>query len=67
LPLVFAGAIKEVGLPKTDIVLSVIFVNIDVKVGQLLFVSVVLLLSWIFRSLINKHTYSMSKKSKFIL
>ena len=53
----FADALKEIGLPQNEIVPSMIFFNIGVEVGQLLFVSAVLLFLWIFKSLIEKHVY----------
>jgi hydrogenase/urease accessory protein HupE len=42
----FAGALAEVGLPQQAIPLALIFFNIGVEIGQLLFVFVVLLLGW---------------------
>ncbi len=42
----FAGALAEVGLPQQAIPLALIFFNIGVELGQLLFVTAVLLLSW---------------------
>lgn len=53
----FAEALKEIGLPQNEIVPSLIFFNIGVEIGQLLFVFAVLLLAWIFKSLIEKHHY----------
>ncbi len=42
----FAGALAEVGLPQQAIPLALIFFNIGVELGQLLFVTAVLLLTW---------------------
>ena len=53
----FAEALKEIGLPQNEIVPSLIFFNIGVETGQLLFVSAVLLFAWTFKSLIDKHVY----------
>jgi len=53
----FAEALKEIGLPQNEIVPSLIFFNVGVEIGQLLFVSAVLLFAWIFKSLIEKHVY----------
>jgi hydrogenase/urease accessory protein HupE len=48
----FSGALREVGLPETDIPLALLFFNLGVEVGQLLFVgAVVLLLSALTRLL----------------
>ena len=41
----FAGALSEVGLPQSDIPLALLFFNIGVEVGQLIFVAAVLLAS----------------------
>jgi hydrogenase/urease accessory protein HupE len=38
----FAGALKEIGLPDTDIPLALLSFNLGVELGQLVFVSVVL-------------------------
>ena len=37
----FAGALREVGLPQTDIPLALLFFNVGVEVGQLAFIAVV--------------------------
>ncbi len=42
----FAGALAEVGLPQQAIPLALIFFNVGVEIGQLVFVSVVLLAGW---------------------
>lgn len=42
----FAGALAEVGLPQTAIPLALVFFNVGVEVGQVLFVATVLLLGW---------------------
>jgi len=39
----FAGALREVGLPETDIPLALFTFNVGVEMGQLLFVGTVLL------------------------
>ena len=43
----FAGALAEVGLPQADIPLALLFFNVGVEIGQLIFVAAVLLLSWL--------------------
>ena len=50
----FAGALTEVGLPQTDIPLALLFFNVGVEVGQLIFVAGVLVVTWI----INKIKFS---------
>jgi len=42
----FAGALTEVGLPRTDIPLALLFFNVGVEVGQLMFVAGVLVVTW---------------------
>jgi len=42
----FAGALAEIGLPQQAIPLALIFFNVGVELGQLLFVLAVLLLKW---------------------
>jgi hydrogenase/urease accessory protein HupE len=47
----FAGALAEIGLPEQSIPLTLIFFNIGVELGQLLFVAAVLALGWTLRQL----------------
>ncbi len=42
----FAGALTEVGLPQSDIPLALLFFNVGVEVGQLMFVAGVLVVTW---------------------
>jgi len=51
----FAEALKEIGLPQFEIVPSLIFFNVGVEVGQLLFVSVMLFFTWLLRRLFENH------------
>jgi hypothetical protein len=43
----FAGALAEVGLPQNAIPLALVFFNVGVEIGQLLFIAIVLLLIWL--------------------
>jgi hydrogenase/urease accessory protein HupE len=45
----FAGALAEVGLPQTAIPVALLFFNIGVEIGQLVFVAAVLSLIWLLR------------------
>ena len=45
----FAGALTEVGLPRTDIPLALLFFNVGVEVGQLMFVAGVLFVTWMIK------------------
>jgi hydrogenase/urease accessory protein HupE len=47
----FAGALTEVGLPQSDIPLSLLFFNVGVEVGQLMFVAGVLCVTWIIKKM----------------
>ena len=47
----FAGALAEVGLPQQAIPLALVFFNVGVELGQLLFVATVLLLGWLLHKL----------------
>jgi hypothetical protein len=42
----FAGALAEIGLPQSEIPIALLFFNIGVEIGQLMFVAVVLGLIW---------------------
>ena len=45
----FAGALAEVGLPDQAIPLALLFFNVGVEVGQLLFIGAVLMIGWVVR------------------
>jgi len=45
----FASVLSDLGVPAEDTVLGLAFFNIGVEVGQVLFVTVVLLVVWLFR------------------
>lgn len=45
----FAGALAEVGLPQHAVPLALLFFNVGVEVGQLIFVGVVLAIAWAWR------------------
>ncbi|MBN8509796.1 MAG: HupE/UreJ family protein [Burkholderiales bacterium] len=45
----FAGALAEVGLPPASVPLGLLFFNVGVEIGQLLFVAAVLGLAWLLR------------------
>ena len=45
----FAGALAEVGLPQTAIPVALLFFNVGVELGQLVFVAAVLSLIWLLR------------------
>jgi hydrogenase/urease accessory protein HupE len=47
----FAGALTEVGLPQTDIPLALLFFNVGVEAGQLMFVAGVLCVTWMIKKM----------------
>ncbi len=48
----FAGALAEIGLPEQSIPLALLFFNVGVELGQLLFVVAVISVGWVLRKLI---------------
>jgi len=48
----FAGALAEIGLPEQSIPLALLFFNVGVELGQLLFVAVVVSVGWVLRKLV---------------
>lgn len=47
----FAGALAEIGLPQGEIPIALLFFNIGVEIGQLIFVAAVLSLVWMLKGL----------------
>jgi hypothetical protein len=45
----FAGALSEVGVPQKAVPLALLFFNVGVEIGQLLFIASVLSLGWLIR------------------
>jgi hypothetical protein len=50
----FAGALNEVGLPQTAIPVALLFFNVGVEIGQLLFIAAVLSIMALGRGLIRR-------------
>ena len=50
----FAGALREVGLPQTDIPLALLFFNVGVEVGQLAFIAAVVIVLAVVARLTSK-------------
>jgi len=50
----FASALKEIGLPQTEIATSLLFFNVGVEIGQLLFIFVFILLLLFCKNVFNK-------------
>lgn len=51
----FAGALAEVGLPALSIPLALLFFNVGVEIGQLLFIAIVLGIIAVLRRLVRQH------------
>ena len=49
----FAGALTQVGLPQVEVPLALLFFNIGVEVGQLVFIAAVFAVLWIFRLVVR--------------
>jgi len=47
----FAGALGDIGLPQQELPLALLFFNVGVEAGQLLFVGLILAIAWSFKSL----------------
>lgn len=47
----FAGALSEIGLPQTEIPLALLFFNVGVEIGQLMFVAAVLVVQLFIRKI----------------
>ena len=50
----FAGALREVGLPQSDIPVALLFFNVGVEVGQLMFILAVVAILWLASRLMGK-------------
>jgi hydrogenase/urease accessory protein HupE len=51
----FSGALKEIGLPQSDVPLSLLTFNLGVEAGQILFVATAMAIAWVARALIGFH------------
>jgi hypothetical protein len=49
----FAGALTQVGLPQVEIPLALLFFNVGVEVGQLLFIAAVFAAVWMFHRVVR--------------
>ena len=47
----FAGALAAIGLPRPEIPVALLFFNLGVEIGQLMFVTLILLLAWLLQRL----------------
>lgn len=49
----FAGALMQVGLPQVEIPLALLFFNVGVEIGQLLFIAAVFTVLWLFHQVVR--------------
>ncbi|MEM6577512.1 MAG: HupE/UreJ family protein [Pseudomonadota bacterium] len=49
----FAGALSDIGLPPPEVPIALLFFNIGVEIGQLIFVAAILFLGWTLRTLVQ--------------
>ena len=52
----FAGALAEIGLPEQSIATALIFFNVGVESGQIIFVSVIILIGFILKKFIQENS-----------
>jgi hydrogenase/urease accessory protein HupE len=57
----FAGALKEIGLPQSDVPLALLSFNLGVEIGQLLFVASVLVIGYILRRIVPRFIASVRR------
>lgn len=62
----FAGALSEVGLPQNAIPLALLFFNIGVEIGQLLFVAVVVILAKLISGYLDRIKIKQSDYSAWV-
>lgn len=60
----FAGALAEIGLPQNALNLALIFFNVGVELGQLLFIATVMVLGFV---LVSLHLGTLLEKSKTVV
>jgi hydrogenase/urease accessory protein HupE len=61
----FAGALAEVGLPQLAIPVALLFFNLGVEIGQLIFVAAVLFLIWLLRYAASRLLEAAAAKQAF--
>ncbi len=66
----FASVLKEIGLPQTEIVTSLLFFNIGVEIGQLFFISIFILLILFIKNIFNKpyeYFFTFEKPAAYVI
>lgn len=63
----FAEALKEIGLPQNEIVPSLIFFNVGVEIGQLIFISSVLFCIWLGQKTIKQYANGVKITAAYLI
>ncbi len=63
----FAGALKEIGLPESDVPTALLTFNLGVEAGQLLIVAATLALLWTLRRLRPGWTSTAIKGASYVI
>jgi hydrogenase/urease accessory protein HupE len=63
----FAGALSETGLPQNSIVSALLFFNLGVETGQILFISIILLFLFLLRKVIKKYPEWLKKIPLYVI
>ena len=66
----FASVLKEIGLPQNDILSSLLFFNVGVEIGQLLFVVLILAIVYLFKTIFIKrldYFFRYEKQTGFVI
>jgi len=52
----FASVLGDIGLPQTEAVTALLFFNIGIEIGQLVFIGVIVALAWAYRRIVAQDT-----------
>lgn len=63
----FAGALKEIGLPQTDVPLALLMFNLGVEAGQLLFVGSLLLAFWVISRMWDRNLAPLQPTAAYLI
>lgn len=66
----FASVLKEIGLPQSEIITSLLFFNIGVEIGQLFFISIFILLILFIKNIFNKpyeYFFTFEKPAAYVI
>ena len=63
----FAAVLAEIGLPKSDLIAGLLFFNVGVEIGQLLFIAAMLLVLTLLNKIKNLPLLKLEKISSYII